>query len=59
MLGRARDGEDQAVMKIRLEEYYKHTHPLVERFAQAFPLYTIDASPSIESIHEEVKKLVS
>lgn len=59
MMSRARDGEDAEVMKTRLEQYYHHTHPLVERFAQAFPLYNIDASLSIESIHEEVKRLVS
>jgi len=46
-------------MKTRLEQYYHHTHPLVERFAQVFELITVDATPSIEKIHEEVKKLVS
>ena len=59
MMARAREWEDETVMKVRLEQYYHHTHPLVERFAQAFPLYNIDASPSIEEIHAEVRKLVS
>jgi adenylate kinase family enzyme len=59
MMSRARDGEDETVMKTRLEQYYQHTHPLVERFAQAFPLTTIDASLSIEEIHAEVMKLTN
>jgi adenylate kinase family enzyme len=54
MMSRARVGEDENVMKTRLQEYYQHTHPLVERFAQAFPLYTIDASPSIETVRIKV-----
>lgn len=59
MMTRAREWEDETVMKTRLEQYYHHTHPLVERFAQVFELITVDATPSIEKIHEEVKKLVS
>lgn len=59
MLGRAREGEDEATMRVRLEQYYHHTQPLVERFGQVFELVTIDASASIEQIHEEVLKIVS
>lgn len=58
MLGRAREGEDEQVMKTRIEQYYLHTHSLIERFAQEFTMHTIDASPSIEEIHKEVLKIV-
>ena len=58
MMSRAREDENEEVMKIRIEQYYTHTHPLVERFAQVFPLYTIDAGLGIEQIHQQVMKLV-
>ena len=58
MMSRAREGEDETVMKTRIEQYYHHTHPLVERFAQVFELITIDAAPSIENIHQQVMKLI-
>jgi len=58
MLSRAREGEDESMMRVRLDQYYQHTHPLVERFQQSFPLYTIDASASIEDIHQEVKTII-
>lgn len=58
MLSRAREGEDESMMRVRLDQYYQYTHPLVERFQQSFPLYTIDASASIADIYQEVKRIM-
>ena len=58
MMGRAREGEDEKMMKVRLDEYYAKTHPIVEEFKKHAPLVTIDAAPSIAKIHEEVMKVV-
>ncbi len=58
MMNRAREGEDEAVMKNRLKQYYIHTSPLIDRFAQSFPLATIDASGIIEDVHKEVMKII-
>ncbi len=59
MMARARKGEDEETMNIRLQEYYEKTFPIVEKFSEHGNLITIDASGSIEEIHEEVMKHIS
>lgn len=54
MLSRGREGETKDIIQTRLETYYETTQPIVDAFAQQEHLITIDASQSIESIHEEV-----
>lgn len=54
MMDRAREWEDEAIMRTRLEKYYKYTHPIMQAYAAQQQLITIDASGTIEQIHEQV-----
>jgi adenylate kinase len=58
ILSRGREGETEEVIRTRMSEYYKHTHPIVEEFAQRWELVKIDANRSIEEIHADVMKAV-
>jgi len=53
---RGRTGETEEVIRTRMEEYYTHTHPIVDAFAQRWELIKIDANRSIEAIHTDVMK---
>jgi adenylate kinase family enzyme len=58
ILSRGREGETEDVIRTRMEEYYTHTHPIVEQFLQRWELVKIDANRSIEEIHADVMKIV-
>lgn len=58
ILGRGREGETEEVIRTRMEEYYKHTHPIADAFAQRWELVKIDANRSIKEIHADVMKVV-
>ncbi len=58
MIERGRVGETEEVIRTRLEKYYKFTKPIKDAFAAQQELVVIDASGSIEEIHEEVMKVV-
>lgn len=60
MMSRAREWEDEAMMKIRLQEYYEKTYPVVQKFESSdmTTFVTIDASQSIEEIAQEVNALL-
>jgi adenylate kinase family enzyme len=58
ILSRGREGETEDVIRTRMQEYYTHTHPIVEQFLQRWELVKIDANRSIEEIHADVMKIV-
>ena len=58
MLSRGREGEDEAMVKVRLEQYYEHTFPIVEAFRKHTDIVEIDASQSIDAIATEYQSIV-
>jgi adenylate kinase len=60
LLARSRGGEDSAeVIEHRLQVFLEKTVPLLEYYAQREWLITVDASQSIDEVHEEIVRRVS
>jgi len=58
ILWRGRPGETEDVIRIRLQEYYTHTQPILDAFSQRWELIKVDANGSVEDIHIDVMKAV-
>ncbi len=56
MLGRWRADDTIEAVDKRLDLFFEKTLPNIELFSKFFPLIRIDASPSIEEVHEKVKE---
>jgi len=59
MLGRWREGENKEVIKKRFDEYYSKTNPLLKAFKKHADIITIDSSPDIQTIHQQVMRYVT
>lgn len=60
LLARSRGGEDSAeVIEHRLQVFLEKTVPLLEYYARREWLITVDASQSIDEVHEEIVRRVS
>ena len=57
MLGRGRADDTPEAVDKRLDLFFEKTLPNIELFEKFFPVIRIDASPSIEAIHEQVKNI--
>lgn len=57
MLGRGRADDTVESIDKRLDLFFEKTLPNIELFEKFFPVIRIDASPSIEQVHEQVKKI--
>ena len=57
MLGRGRADDTPESVDKRLDLFFEKTLPNIELFEKFFPVIRIDASPSIEAIHEQVKNI--
>lgn len=57
MLSRGRADDTLDAVDKRLDLFFEKTLPNIEIFEKFFPVIRIDASPSIEAVHEEVKKI--
>lgn len=58
MMSRARDGETLDVIKTRLEKYYKYTHPIMQAYAAQQKLISVDASGTVEQMHQNVLQVL-
>lgn len=56
MLWRWRPDDTIEAVDKRLDLFFEKTLPNIELFAKFFPLIRIDASPSIQEVHEKVKE---
>lgn len=56
MISRGRTDDTADIIDKRLDAFYEQTLPNIELFEKFFPIVRIDASQSIEQVHEEVKK---
>lgn len=54
MMDRAREWETEDIMRVRLEKYYKTTHPIMQAYAAQQQLITIDGTWTIADIHQKV-----
>jgi adenylate kinase len=57
MLWRGRADDTPESVDKRLDLFFEKTLPNIELFEKFFPVIRIDASPSIEKIHEQVKNI--
>lgn len=57
MLWRGRADDTPESVDKRLDLFFEKTLPNIELFEKFFPVIRIDASPSIEIVHEEVKNI--
>lgn len=57
MLGRGRADDTLESIDKRLDLFFEKTLPNIELFEKFFPVIRIDASPSKEEVHEQVKKI--
>ncbi|AKH32800.1 Adenylate kinase [candidate division SR1 bacterium Aalborg_AAW-1] len=57
MLGRGRADDTPESVDKRLDLFFQKTLPNIELFEKFFPVIRIDASPSIEEVHEQVKNI--
>ena len=57
MLWRWRADDTIESIDKRLDLFFEKTLPNIELFEKFFPVIRIDASPSIEQVHEQVKKI--
>ena len=53
-----REDDKPEKIKMRLKEYNRTIKPLLDEYEKRGLLHEIDASPSIEQIYEEVRKVV-
>lgn len=57
MLWRGRADDTPESVDKRLDLFFQKTLPNIELFEKFFPVIRIDASPSIEEVHEQVKNI--
>lgn len=57
MLWRGRTDDTPESVDKRLDLFFQKTLPNIELFEKFFPVIRIDASPSIEEVHEQVKNI--
>ena len=57
MLGRGRSDDTLEAIDKRLDLFFEQTLPNIELFEKFFPVVRIDASPRIEEVHAQVKKI--
>ena len=54
-----RSDDDPQIIKNRLKEYHRQTKPLIEFYQDKDLLLKIDASPDIETIHQDIVQKLS
>jgi adenylate kinase len=59
MRGRGRADDTEEAMQHRIQQFYNNTQPVIDWFADHAELIQVDATRSIEEIHEEVITIVS
>lgn len=59
MRGRARADDTQEAMAYRIQQFYDSTQPTIDYFAEHAPLHKIDATRTIDEIHQDVVTLLS
>ncbi|USN55811.1 MAG: nucleoside monophosphate kinase [Candidatus Peribacteria bacterium] len=59
ILRRARPGETEEVIRVRLQEFHEHTAPILEEFRKEAPIHEIDSTGTIEQTAMQVEALVA
>lgn len=58
ILARARPGETEEIIRVRLQEFHQHTAPILEEFKKEAPLYEIVSDGSIEEVASKIREIV-
>jgi len=58
MQSRGREDDTEEAMKLRIQQFYDHTVPVIDYFWQHCELIKVDATQSIEKIAEEVNGII-
>lgn len=58
MKGRGRADDTPEAMQHRIDQFYANTQPMIDRFENNATLIKIDATKSIEEIHQNVVEII-
>jgi adenylate kinase len=58
ILGRARPGETEEIVRVRLQEFHQHTAPILEEFKKEAPLHEISSVGTIDEVAQQIAEIV-